>query len=380
MDRRFDSLATRGRSLWLVMGLGSWILLSAIVASQNFVEHLLAGSHVSFPLQFVWMLVVLGYWVVAAPVILWLGKRFPIERHRPAMRTVLHMGLAAAITLFHAPLVVVVTALLKPFPLPPGVGFWRALGFTVTYTFHTGFLLYWIVLGSGLAYASYRRARQRELHAAQLEVELSRARLHALKAQIHPHFLFNALNTVAMMVRNQNNDEAVEMIAQLGELFRESLRSAPQHEVPLSQEVELANRYLHVERCRFADRLQVQTEVPAELENAMVPHLVLQPLVENAVRHGISRSTGRGLVRITAEKVGEQLTIAVHDNGPGEDLPREVSSDDGNGVGLENVRARLEQLYGSAGKVCLDRRVGEGTVARIAIPYHLQEQLAPMQP
>lgn len=361
----------------LILGLSAWVLLSAIVASQNYVEYMLAGAHVSFLAQAAWTLAVLSYWLAAAPVILLMYRRVSFEGGRLVVRILVHVAMASLLIVAHAPLVVLVTALLKPFPVPPNLGFWRALGFAITYSFHTGFLLYWVILGSGAAYASYRRARERQLQSARLQVELGRARLGVLEAQIRPHFLFNALNAVAMLIRAKEDQRAVEMVAHLGELLRESLKSGPHHEVRLAREVELAGRYLHVERCRFGQRLKVEVDIPAALERAMVPHLVLQPLVENAVRHGISRSTGQGVVRIAAAMEGEQLVLEVHDNGPeGPPAPGTVA-DQGSGVGLDNVRSRLEQLYGPAGSLSLERRPGEGTVARIAVPYHLEERLVP---
>lgn len=361
--------ATSHRRLLLILGLGAWFLLSAIVASQNYVEYQIAGSPVPFFLQGVWMLAVLAYWVAAAPLVLRIYRRFPFERGRVGSHLVTHLAIAAVLTFVHAPLVVWITARLEPFPIPDGLGFWKAFGFTLTASFHTDFLLYWSIVGGGLAFDAFQRARDRQLIAAQLEVELGEARLRALEAQIQPHFLFNALNTVSMMIRTGETRRAVEMVAQLGELLRESLRSTPQHEVPLSREIELAETYLHVERCRFDDRLEIGIDVPAALAEARVPHLVLQPLVENAVRHGVAHANGHGAVRISAAREDDRLVLEVVDNGPGD--PPETSDGAGGvgGVGLENVRSRLEQLYGAAGSVVLERRPDEGTIARVTLPY-----------
>lgn len=353
------------------MLLGAWVLLSGIVASQNYSEYRLTGSPVSFLRQAVWVLAVLAYWVAAAPVVLRLYRRFPFARGELATRIPLHLGLAVVLTVLHAPYVVAVTAWLDPFPVPAGLGFWRALGYALTYGFHTGFLLYWMIVGSGAAYAGYRRAHARELDAARLQVELGEARLRALEAQIRPHFLYNALNTVSMMIRSDDSARAVETVARLGDLLRESLRAAPRHEVPLAEELELARLYLEVERLRFADRLQVAMEVPPVLEEASVPYLALQPLVENAVRHGIGRAHGKGRVTISARRDEGRLVIEVSDNGPGSPTARPEHGRDG-GVGLDNIRRRLAHLYGADGVLALRPRSGGGTVARLTLPFRVE--------
>lgn len=365
---RSGSSAGAGRVVAFVV-LGAWVLLSVIVASQNYVEHLLVGSHVSFALQGVWMLAVLSYWVLAVPLILWLYRRFPFEPGQIAKVVGLHLVFSAVLTALHAPVAIIATVALEPFPLPEGLGFFKALMLTFVYSFHTGFLLYWIVLGSGAAHDSWTKARDKELKSARLEAELGRARLEALESQIHPHFLFNALNTIAMMVREGDSKRAVDTIVKLGDLLRESLRRDPEHEVSLAEEMELVDRYLHVERCRFGDRLQVETSIPESLGVALVPHLVLQPLVENAVRHGIARSVGGGLIRIEAREDDDRLILEVHDNGPGLKEEKVANAHGGLGIGLENVRVRIEQLYGERGSCGLFPRPEEGTVARIVIPH-----------
>lgn len=207
-------------------------------------------------------------------------------------------------------------------------------------------ILYWAILGAAAARDSYRKYRERETRAGELETQLGLARLEALRTQIRPHFLFKALNSVAMLVRNNENRQAVEVVAGLGELLRSSLDDSAGQEVPLAAELGFVRRYLAVEEFRFPDRLRVEVDVPDELLEAEVPNLILQPLVENAVRHGVAKSSSSGLVRLTARRANGWLELSVEDDGPG--LPAGWRPGDGGGISLRNVRARVEQLYTSA--------------------------------
>jgi len=197
-------------------------------------------------------------------------------------------------------------------------------------------------------FSSFRRsalaAVQADARAARLQLSLAEARIHALRMELNPHFLFNALNAVAGLVRKREHDAAVDTLARLGDLLRTTLDRDMPPEVPLSEELELLRRYLSIELARFGDRLRVAWEVESEAQGALVPPLILQPLVENALRHGVSRRPGVALLRISARRAGLHLELAVRDSGEGlapldGRPPRE-------GIGLSNTRARLEELYG----------------------------------
>src|SRR6185436_7564987 len=211
---------------------------------------------------------------------------------------------------------------------------------------------YAILLCGVYVAAYYARYRERELAASQLQGQLAHAQLQALRMQLNPHFLFNALNSISMLVRGGRSGEAVRMLAGLGDLLRGVLEEERPNEVPLREELDFLTRYLAIEQIR-ADRLQVRMEVAPELMEARVPTLILQPLVENAIRHGISRSSAAGLVEIGARRENGSLLLSVRDDGPG------LSAGDGReGVGLTNTRARLARMYGDAQGLVLENAEG----------------------
>jgi two-component system LytT family sensor kinase len=186
-----------------------------------------------------------------------------------------------------------------------------------------------------------------------------------LRMELNPHFLYNALNAIAGLVRRQDGARAVEMLARLGTLLRLTLERDSGHEVTLGRELELLDLYLDIERTRFSDRLRVDLDVPAAMLEALVPAFVLQPLVENAIRHGIAPVPEPGWVRIAASAHGGTLAIEIADTGPG--VPAEASRSQG--VGLRNTRARLAQLYGGSAGLRLERGAAGGTIATLWLPF-----------
>ena len=213
-----------------------------------------------------------------------------------------------------------------------------------------------------------RLSAQLELRATQLESQLTQAKLSALKMQLHPHFLFNTLNAIVVLVRQHRAGEADQMLTNLSELLRQTLAGWETQEVPLRREVELINLYLDIQRVRFEDRLTVEISLLPATLNALVPTLLLQPLVENAVRHGVSKSSAPVTIALQSCLKNSLLEIQVCDDGPG------VSGESfANGVGLSNTRARLEQLYGERQSLRLDSRLGGGTIATVLLPYHPEE-------
>jgi two-component system, LytTR family, sensor kinase len=227
-------------------------------------------------------------------------------------------------------------------------------------------ILYGVILLVGWAADSRgRMARQRE-EAARLSEQLAKAQLGALRQQIEPHFLFNALNTIAGLVREGRNDNAVDMIAGLSELLRHSLRTTNQQQVALGEELEIVEKYLEIEKARFAERLKVDVDVPEELRRARVPSLILQPIVENAVKHGIAQRVQGGAIGITATRVNGTLSVSVRNDGPRFPADWESSR---RGIGLENVRERLTSLYGAAGELRVDTEVEAGARVVIVVPY-----------
>jgi LytS/YehU family sensor histidine kinase len=204
---------------------------------------------------------------------------------------------------------------------------------------------------------------QLDAHRAQLEAQLADARLRALRMQLQPHFLFNTLHTIAGHVREGQRDTAVELIARLSRILRRSLEDEDRHEVPLSEEVELLAEYLALERARFGDALVTRFDIAPDAKDVAVPRLILQPLVENALRHGLGPREGGGELRIAARRDDGHLVLEVVDDGVGYDPVRATL-----GVGLANTRERLAQLYGSRQRFEIGRGELGGTVARVEIP------------
>lgn len=222
------------------------------------------------------------------------------------------------------------------------------------------------VVAVGWALHYQRAARQREVQASQLETRLAQARLDALRMQMHPHFLFNTLNAITALMRS-DVATAERMIARLGELLRYSLASPATQESTVKEELDLTERYLDIERVRFGDRLRVTVNVAADAFDALVPRFVLQPLVENAIRHGIGRRMSGGSLLLDVRREGDSLWLRVADDGVG--LSHAAPSPESSGVGLPNTRLRLEALYGAAGQLSLSERPAGGTAATVRLPF-----------
>jgi LytS/YehU family sensor histidine kinase len=235
----------------------------------------------------------------------------------------------------------------------------------MVYSLLPNFASYLFLFTIIVAWQYYRRYRERELVASQLSAQLSQAKLQALRMQLNPHFLFNAMNSISMLVRRNDNTHAVRMLAGLSDLLRYVLEDSPTDEVPLRDEIAFLERYLEIERVRFGDRLHVHVDAAADTLDAFLPNLLLQPLVENAIRHGVARKVTPGRIEIAARKLGDRLILQVTDDGPG--LGPSLA---GTGVGLANTRSRLEQIYGGEQSFELRAAQPNGAVATISLPYH----------
>ena len=239
------------------------------------------------------------------------------------------------------------------------------------------FLVYVAVLAGGFArdyFLRYRARREETIrlqaHAAQLQAQLSDARLAALRTQLDPHFLFNTLHAVSALVEHDPRGVR-RMIARLSELLRNTLEGAGEPEIPLEQELALLQRYLEIMEIRFRGRLEIDIQVNEEVARALVPNLILQPLAENAIKHGVSKIDGTGRIEISAARQDDRLILRVRDNGPG--LLGQSASE---GVGLRNTRERLQQLYGSKQSATLREAAAGGAIAEVIIPYHTRVDLS----
>jgi sensor histidine kinase YesM len=227
------------------------------------------------------------------------------------------------------------------------------------------FLLYGFIVGACLAAHLYLRSQEERLRSSELEKQLSAAQLHALQMQIDPHFLFNTLNSLIALVKFDQKDEALETLANLNSLLRTTLASSSPAKVALSKEVRMIESYLAIEQVRFADRLRVDLRVDPEALRGLVPCFLLQPLVENAIRHGIAHCTGDGVVEASAQRTGEHLHLYVRDNGPGVN----TLGKKGHGIGLKNTRERLSHFYRDDYDMSAKPLAGGGFEVFISIPY-----------
>jgi len=340
-------------SAWTLVGLGVFLQDVALASSSRRPPP--GWSDALFILEDVWI------WAAYTPAIVWLARRFPLDgggwrRHAP-----IHAAAALGIAVLDAALGRLMAAWLRaPAPAP-------ALLLVFERTVLLSVYSYLAVLALGHALRFRRLYLDRRLAAAELERQLAETRLGALEAQLRPHFLFNALHTVASLVRAGDSQGAVRTIAGLGDLLRAALQEGGQ-EVTLREELALTTRYLEIERTRHRDRLETAIEVDPGALDALVPRFLLQPVVENAVRHGVEPVAGPGRVEVRAARSGASLRLEVRDSGPGPQAAGRPGQA-GSGVGLRNTRARLWHLYGAAQRLDLEAAPGGGTVVVIELPW-----------
>src|SRR3954469_22532331 len=332
------------RLKWAVI-VGFWTFFGLLNASQLYIGLRFEG--LNLPLWRVVGANLFGWWpwIPATFLVLALGRRFPVER-RTWMRTLpVHFIAAVLITVAHFTMFAYAMLVFQPFgPDRLQRPFLALVLGRAMSQFHIDLIIYAATLGLSYAVQYYFRFREGEFRASQLETRLAQAQLQTLKMQLQPHFLFNTLNGIAGLVRDSRNKAAVSMLAGLSDLLRYTLENAGKQEVPLKEELEFLELYLDIQQMRFSDRLTVTMSIAPETLDAMVPNLILQPLVENALRHGIARRTAAGTVGVRANRDDGQLRIIVFDDGPG--LQRDDGTPPIEGVGLSNTRARLAQLYG----------------------------------
>jgi len=349
--------------------IGFWLFFGLLNASQTFLGFRMENFPLPLWRMFTFQMLGWGSWAILTLFVLWLGRRFPLERGSLVSGLLVHVPACVLVAAAHIALFSFLSMRLSPFggasrPLP----FWERFFGTATSQFHIDLLIYAATLGTSYAVSFYERYREREVRATQLETQLAQAQLQALKMQLHPHFLFNTLNGIVGLVRDNRNKAAVDMLVGLSDLLRYTLENAGKQEVPLREELDFLELYLDIQKMRFPDRLQVEMRVASDALDALVPNLILQPLVENAIRHGVSLRATTGVVSITAARDDGVLQLTVHDDGPGV-RPGNASRSAGDGIGLSNTRARLAQLYGAAHRFTAGNRAGGGFEATLAIPF-----------
>ena len=357
------------RPLW-VQGLVIWTICTVLGLVDFSQSYFFNYSNYSEPQKAPWWsLLILGLsdwyvWALLTPLIAWMTKRYPLES-ATAIRLLMHsiLSLLSALIVITATVIIV-----KQLPFPPKVtsrSFGEIFYIRVVQAFVFYVLVHWLILGVTHGVLYYNKFRERKLRASQLEAKLAQTELRMLKMQLHPHFLFNTLHAISALMHKDVN-LAEKMIARLGTLLRATLEGTTAQEVALRRELQLLELYLEIEQARLGPRLSICVDVPAETLDAAVPNLLLQPLVENAVRHGIAPLTKSGEIRIRAYREDRSLHLSIEDTGPGLSTPLNYLKE---GVGLSCTRARLRHLYGTAHDFELISRDSEGLTVHIRLPY-----------
>jgi two-component system LytT family sensor kinase len=406
-----DAAADPAAGYWmgrraLLLNFAFWTLFGALTASNWLLSPIVHQYPDPGPL-IAKALFTSYLWALLTPGIFWLATRFNPE-HGPRVRRAL---LLLAVALGVALLVAFVQAFVAPRLLPmattgEAADEWELVwGLTRRY-FPTAVVTFLVVLGAGIGADIFRRyrARQREAdqlqaqasqlqaeraelrartarlqaQSAELHAQLSEARLAMLRTQLNPHFLFNTLNAVSALVARDPRGVR-DMIALLSELLRYALKESREQEIPLHEELRLLRLYLEILEIRYQGQLRTIVSVDPEAHEALVPNLILQPLVENAMKHGIDRAGGHGLIEVRARRSGDDLILIVQDSGPGSDTREQRHGGDGGGggggVGLRLTRERLAELYGSESRLELDPVADGGMVAQLVVPYHTRQDV-----
>ncbi|HMG34077.1 MAG TPA: histidine kinase [Blastocatellia bacterium] len=362
----------RQRLLWTAILIG-WTLvgLSFTLNYYLFADHYVAifKEQPSLLQMLVWELPYWFIWAALSPLVFWVSRKFPLERGQRIMHGLMHIFACLFVSAGHRAIYLLVGWLLHVAAYQRLASLQGLYTYLFLFNLPTGFMSYGTILLFSQLVDYYRRHQDEALKISRLKTELAEARLRvaqaqldALKMQLQPHFLFNTLNSISALLE-EDPESADQMLARLGDFLRMTLQNSGAQELSLHEELEFLRCYLDIERVRFQDRLHVVFSIDPETLTARVPNLVLQPLVENAIKHGISKRAGAGVVEIAAHREGSTLLLKVSDDGPGEFQPAT-----GSGVGLANTRARLQQLYGSEHRFDFKQGDRGGFEVTLAIP------------
>ncbi len=343
----------------------AWLVPALLSGFNTYMQARLGGR----PPDWHWILFNSIDWLIYAlltPFVFRASRRLPLARPHLLRHISLHVLGALAMCVAWAALGTLLR--LQIFPHQENTtaqNLWVDFLSWVFITLPFGVGVYFALVGIQHSFFYFAQARERETQAARLAAQLSEARLGALRMQLNPHFLFNSLNAIMVLVRDQDTAAASRTLELLSDLLRQVLRNDESHETTLSRELEFLRRYLAIEQVRFSDRLRPRIDINPALARAAVPHFLLQPLVENALRHGIARRAGAGRVEVSVDRQNDQLVLTVRDDGPGL-----FATPTEGGVGLSNTRARLAALYGGNATLQVENAVGGGVIATVRLPYH----------
>ena len=352
---------TSGWLRWTLL-FGFWTLLGMSFAGQFYISSFKAGVSISWGRAVSWAL---GDWYVFAVLslpVFRLARRFPIAPENWRKRVAGHLAGSIFFSLAYI-LVRAAVGVGQGMLGGESISFAEAFQPLLVKTWHFNLLIYWVMLSVCQALEHQRKLQERELASAEMEKRLAEARLRALQMQLNPHFLFNTLHGISALM-HRDVEAADQMITRLSDLLRYALESTDEREVPLERELDFLRRYLEIEQIRFGSRLRIEFDIDPLTLRARVPNLILQPLLENAVRHGIEPHAKTGQIRLCSAREGDVLCLEVRDNGAG---MNDVMAPEG--IGVSNTRARLLQLYGGEHSFELQNLTEGGLMARIKIPF-----------
>ena len=360
---------TRLRSLpssrWFLIGL-IWLSIGMFDASDTVFSMRAEGHHHAWLRLFITLLLSWLPWALATPLILEVGRRYPF-RFASVFGWLPHLGACACLGLGFAAWSAALEEIFNPWLQVPGPDRFAPLLMAKFFTRFVSFLiLYAAIIAIGYVLDSRQRLARHETETARINELLTRAQLDALRRQIEPHFLFNTLNGIAALVREGRNDAAINMLAKLSDILRRVVEGSANHEVALGEEMEFLQKYLDIQKVRFAERLRLSVNVPEDLFPAQVPSLLLQPIVENSIKHGIAKSAHGGVIRIGAFRTDGMLTLNVYNDGPR--LPTDTGNRQGS-TGISNLRTRLRSLYGTEFSLTMQNKDPSGVEVSVSFPF-----------
>ncbi len=357
--------------MWLIVLL--WVLMTIVSAFQTYYFYSLMPNSPP-PERAIYLACAYSLlWALVTPLILWLARQFPIDRLTLFRNLPLHILFSILIGLSHRLLWLWVQMSMPALRPKRELDSQRLMSDLVT-SFDYQAMVYWVIVAIHQGALYYRKYQEGRLRASQLEAQLAQAELSGLKMQIHPHFLFNTLHNINSMMY-LSVDRASEMVCGLSDFLRFSLENAGQQQVTLERELDFIDRYLEIERNRFDDRLEVEYQVDEGALLLLVPNLLLQPLVENAIKHGISRESAGGKIIISARERNQTLSVSVANTGPSLSSDPLTGASCSLGIGLSNTRARLKALYGDFAHFELRNWPRGGVEAYMELPAKRQEVL-----
>jgi len=357
-----DVVSSSARGVLLYVG--AWTLVVLFLTSQSVMVYATTGGEVRVAPVLKIHAISAGTWALLGPVVLFVARRWALDGPRWPRALLVHLATLVALWFVAQGMITGLRSVVGP---PAPQGFARQLAGSINLA---------VVVYGTLALAVHvrrfqRRLREKEVRAAETEGRLTRARLDALRAQLHPHFLFNTMHAISALVRDAPR-AAEDMLAELAELLRFTVDGAQGDEVPLATELEFIERYLAIQRARFGDRLEVVVDVESGARRLRVPSLLLQPFVENAIEHGIGRARGGGRIAISARRVKRRLRLSIRNDGPG--VEPATLRPDAWGTGLSNTRERLEVHYGSDHEMRVEANPEGGVTATLDLPARLEPQ------